>query len=106
MKRLFVAMLAILLSASVGFAQEIKREALIEGAKKEGKLQIYSLLVVTDHQQIIDRFKAKYPFIDVALYRATSERLYTRIETEARANTHLADVIGVAGFQMYQLIKL
>jgi len=105
MKRLTIVSLAIFLATGFASAQEIKREALIEGAKKEGKLQIYALLVVSDHAQIIDRFKAKYPFIDVALYRATSERMYTRIETEARANTHLADVIGIAGFQMYQLIK-
>jgi len=86
-------------------SQEKKREAIIEGAKKEGKLQIYALLAISDHTQIIQRFKEKYPFMDVALYRATSERLYNRIETEARANTHLVDVIGVSGFQMYQLVK-
>lgn len=91
--------------ATKALSQEIKREAIFEAAKKEGKLQIYALLVVSDHMQIIQRFKEKYPFIDVALYRATSERLYTRIETEARANTHLVDVIGVNGFQMYQLLK-
>ena len=107
----FVAVLFLLLGshccvfASEAAAQEKKRETIIEGAKKEGKLQIYALLVVSDHMQIIQRFKEKYPFIDVALYRATSERLYNRIETEARANTHLVDVIGVSGFQMYQLIK-
>jgi len=105
MKHLIVLCLAIIFSYSSSAAQKIKRETLIEGAKKEGKLQIYALLTVSDHSQIIDRFKAKYPFIDVALYRATSERMYTRIETEARANTHLADVIGISGFQMYQLIK-
>src|SRR5512145_2041837 len=77
-------------------AQEIKREAIIEGAKKEGKVQIYGLLAVPEHMQIIQRFKEKYPFIEPALYRATSERLYTRIENEARANTHLVDVIGVS----------
>ncbi len=86
-------------------SQEKGRRAIIEGAKKEGKLQLYALLVVSDHMQIIQRFKEKYPFIDVALYRATSERLYNRVETEARANTHLVDVIGVSGFQMYQLVK-
>ena len=90
---------------TAAICQEIKREAIIEAAKKERKLQIYALLVVADHMQIIQRFKEKYPFIDVALYRITSERLYTRIETEARANTHLADVIGISGFQMYQLVK-
>lgn len=86
-------------------SQEKKREAIVEGAKKEGKLQIYALLVISDHMQIIQRFKEKYPFIDVGLYRATSERLYNRIETEARANTYLVDVIGVSGLQMYQLVK-
>ena len=58
------------LATGLAAAQEIKREALIEGAKKEGKLQIYALLAVSDHTQIIERFKAKYPFIDAALYRA------------------------------------
>ncbi len=86
-------------------AQDTKREAIIEGAKKEGKLQIYALLVVSDHMQIIQRFKEKYPFIDVQLYRANSEQLYNRIANEARANAHLVDVIGVSGFQMYQLVK-
>jgi iron(III) transport system substrate-binding protein len=105
MKQLSIFFTVLCLATSLVGAQEIKREALIEGAKKEGKLQIYALLVVSDHAQIIDRFNAKYPFIDVSLYRGTSERMYTRIETEARANTHLADVIGIAGFQMYQLIK-
>jgi iron(III) transport system substrate-binding protein len=87
------------------FPQERNRDAVIEGAKREGKLQIYALLVVSDHMEIIQRFKEKYPFIDVALYRATSERLYNKIETETRANSHLVDVIGISGFQMYQLVK-
>jgi iron(III) transport system substrate-binding protein len=86
-------------------AQEIKREAIIEGAKKEGKVQIYALLAVPEHMQVIQRFKEKYPFIEPELYRATSERLYTRIENEARANSHRVDVIGVSGFQYYQLLK-
>lgn len=89
----------------VTLAQELKREAIIEGAKKEGKVQIYGLLAVPEHMQIIQRFKEKYPFIEPSLYRATSERLYTRIETEARANSPLVDVIGVSGFQYYQLLK-
>ena len=90
---------------AIAVAQDLKREAIVEGAKKEGKVQIYGLLAVPEHMQIIQRFKEKYPFIEPTLFRATSERLYTRIETEARANTHLVDVIGVSGFQYYQLLK-
>src|SRR5262250_685179 len=32
--------------------QEIKRETIVEAAKKDGKLQIYALLVVSDHMQM------------------------------------------------------
>ncbi|MBI4525629.1 MAG: extracellular solute-binding protein [Deltaproteobacteria bacterium] len=108
--RIFSGLFLIFVCHSVIFpgtaaSQEKRREAIVEAAKKEGKLQIYALLVISDHMQIIQRFKEKYPFIDVQLYRGTSERLYNRIETEARANTYLVDVIGVAGFQMYQLVK-
>ena len=71
--------------SAIAAAQELKREAIIEGAKKEGKVQIYALLAVPEHMQIIERFKEKYPFIEPSLYRATSERLYTRIENEARS---------------------
>lgn len=104
--RILLAILSLLLLVpSSLFAQEVKREAIIEGAKKEGKLQIYGLLAVPEHMQIIQRFKEKYPFIEASLYRANSERLYTRIENEARANTYLVDVIGVSSFQFYQLMK-
>jgi iron(III) transport system substrate-binding protein len=89
----------------VADAQERARDKIIQGAKKEGQLQIYALLAVPEHMQIIQRFKERYPFIETSLYRATSERLYTRIENEARAGSHLVDVVGVSGFQFYQLLK-
>jgi iron(III) transport system substrate-binding protein len=104
-KTFLLAGTALLLAIVAAAAQEVKRDAIIEGAKKEGKVQIYALLAVPEHMQVIQRFKEKYPFIEPELYRATSERLYTRIENEARANAHRVDVIGVSGFQYYQLLK-
>jgi hypothetical protein len=41
-------------------------QQIVEGARKEGKLMIYSLLAVPDHSIIVNRFKEKYPFIDQA----------------------------------------
>lgn len=110
MKRLVrlipISFLALAFNASVLTGKAASQQkSILEAAKKEGKLQIYALLVISDHMQIIQRFKEKYPFLDVSLYRATSERLYNKIETEHRANAHLVDVIGVSGFQMYQLVK-
>lgn len=86
-------------------SQDARLAPLIEGAKKEGKLQVYAILVVSDHLQIIQRFKEKYPFIDVNLWRSTGENIFNRVVTEARGNAHLVDVIGTSGFQMYQLVK-
>ena len=94
-----------LVSKSPVLSQDARLGPLIEGARKEGKLQVYALLVVSDHLQIIQRFKEKYPFIDVNLWRSTGENIFNRVVTEARGNAHLADVIGTSGFQMYQLVK-
>ena len=67
---------------------------------------IYSLLAVPDHSRIVNRFKEKYPFIEVSLIRpGASERITTRVITEARAGQHLVDVIGVSRLNMLYLIQ-
>ena len=91
------------ISVDPAFSQDARLKPLIDGAKKEGKLQTYAILVVSDHLQIIQRFKEKYPFIEVGLWRSTGENIFNRVVTEARANAHLVDVIGTSGFQMYHL---
>ena len=103
----FAALLAVtLLNPSASPSQTTDRKPILEGARKEGKLAIYSVLAVPDHSQIVDRFRLKYPFIDVALVRpGGSERITSRILTEARAGQHLVDVIGVSLLNMHQLIK-
>ena len=86
-------------------AQEDRLKPLIEGAKKEKTLQIYSIIVVSEHMQIISRFKEKYPFIDVQLWRSTSENILNRVLTEARANKHLVDIIGTGGRETHDLVS-
>ncbi len=83
------------------------RDEIIAGAKKEGKLTIYSVLAVPDHMQIIEAFKQKYPFIEVSLWRPSGagEGVATRMLTEAAAGTHLADIIGLDQALMSYLIK-
>ncbi|MGH7847816.1 MAG: ABC transporter substrate-binding protein [Candidatus Binatia bacterium] len=109
MKRpISVCMLVILLAGpSIALAQSTSRADLIEGAKKEGKLAIYSVLAVPDHTQVIEAFKQKYPFIDVSLWRPSGagEGVATRVMTEAAANTYLVDVIGIDQPLMSHLIK-
>ena len=45
-------------------------QATIEAAKKEGSLMIYNSMTPSQMQLIINAFNAKYPFIDVKVYRA------------------------------------
>jgi iron(III) transport system substrate-binding protein len=100
-------LLPFLVAPFVVLAQSLNRADIIQGAKKEGKLAIYSVLAVPDHTQIIGAFKQKYPFIDVSLWRPSGagEGVATRVMTEAAANTHLVDVVGIDLPLMTHLIK-
>ena len=62
--------------------------ATIEAAKKEGGLMIYNSMTPSQMQLIINAFRAKYPFVEVKVYRAVGERLLTKILTEAQAGQH------------------
>src|SRR6185503_327516 len=68
------------------------RSALIDGAKKETKLMIYSSVSATDTATLGQRFQQKYPFIKPEYLRLGSERLLTRILQEARGGKQFADV--------------
>ena len=103
---LFLVILVVLLMYQAPGADAAEPPGLIEGARKEGSLMIYSLLAVPDHSRIVNRFKEKYPFIEVSLIRpGASERITTRVVTEARTGQHLVDVIGVSRLNMLYLIQ-
>lgn len=80
-------------------------ESLIEGAKKEGKLVVYTSMTVDQAQKLNDTFKAKYPFIQPSMFRAVGERLLTKIMAEAQAGRYEFDVVQSAETQAYFLKK-
>jgi iron(III) transport system substrate-binding protein len=80
-------------------------DALIEGAKKEGKLVVYTSMTVDQAQKLNDAFKAKYPFIQPSMFRAVGERLLTKIMAEAQAGKYDFDVVQSAETQAYFLKK-
>jgi iron(III) transport system substrate-binding protein len=97
---------AALMLASFATAHGADAPGSVEGARKEGALTIYSLLAVPDHSKIINRFKEKYPFIDVSLIRpGASERISARVVTEAHAGRHLVDIVGVSRLNMMSLVQ-
>jgi iron(III) transport system substrate-binding protein len=80
-------------------------DALVEGAKKEGKLVIYTSMTVDQAQKLNDAFKTKYPFIQPSMFRAVGERLLTKIIAEAQAGKYDFDVVQSAETQAYFLKK-
>jgi iron(III) transport system substrate-binding protein len=66
---------------------------LIEGAKKEGALVLYTANVAEVEQVVINAFNKRFPFIKVELLRAPGGQLITRVKTEAAAGKLRADVL-------------
>jgi iron(III) transport system substrate-binding protein len=80
-------------------------EALVQGAKKENSVVVYTSMTVDQAQKLNDAFKAKYPFIQPSMFRAVGERLLTKIMTEAQAGKYEFDVVQSAETQAYFLKK-
>jgi iron(III) transport system substrate-binding protein len=78
---------------------------IIEGAKKERQLVVYTSMTVDQMQQILNAFKAKYPFIEPHMFRAVGERLLTKILTETQSGRYDFDVVQSAETQAYILQK-
>lgn len=64
---------------------------LVEGAKKEGALTVYTSLVAKDATPIVNAFKKKYP-VDVQVWRGSTEAIVQRSLNEARAGRCPADI--------------
>jgi len=66
---------------------------LIEAAKKEAKVVVYSAMDLPVGEKLGKAFEAQYPGIQVQIERSGSERLFQRIAQEFASNIHAADVI-------------
>ncbi|MBI2987606.1 MAG: extracellular solute-binding protein [Deltaproteobacteria bacterium] len=86
---LFVLVMAVLLSPSFSVALQ---ESSVKGARDEGTVVIYGSTQITQMNPLIDRFKSKYPFLNVRYFRGGSEKLVERIQMEARAGSYFVDV--------------
>jgi iron(III) transport system substrate-binding protein len=80
-------------------------DQLIAGAKKEGEVSLYLSTNLTDANGMMQRFKQKYPFVNVGLFRADNEKLLNRILTEASAGKFAADVILISSFEVRVLMQ-
>jgi iron(III) transport system substrate-binding protein len=66
--------------------------ALIEAARKEGKLSYYSALELNVAERLGKAFEAKYPGIAVRVERSGAERIFQRIAQEQASGINAVDV--------------
>jgi iron(III) transport system substrate-binding protein len=67
--------------------------ALIEAARKEGKLAFYTALELPTSERLAKAFEAKYPGVTVRVERSGAERIFQRIGQEESSGIHAADVV-------------
>src|SRR5436189_4859286 len=70
--------------------------ALVEAAKKEGKVVLYSSMDLPVGEKLGKAFEAAYPGISMQIERSGSERLFQRIDQEFASNIRAADVINTS----------
>jgi len=66
---------------------------LVDAAKKEGMVVLYSSMDLPVGEKLGKAFEAAYPGMKIQIERSGSERLFQRIEQEFSSNIHAADVI-------------
>ncbi len=76
-------------------AQAITPE-LIEAAKKEGTVVLYSSMDLPVGEKLGKAFETAYPGMKIQIERSGSERLFQRVAQEFSSNIHAADVINTS----------
>src|SRR5215470_6455837 len=81
-----------------------RTQRLIDGARKENALMIYSSMTVADMGALINAFQAKYG-VKAQLWRGSSEDIRNRVTREYAANRYEADVAETAGPDMEAMVR-
>ena len=79
-------------------------ERLIEGAKREGELTIYTSAQSTDLGPVVEAFEKKYG-VKATLWRAGSEAVLNRAIQEARAGRDTVDVVETNGPELESMSR-
>jgi iron(III) transport system substrate-binding protein len=77
-------------------APEAITPALIEAAKKEGKVVFYTAMDLQFAERLGKAFETKFPGISARVERSGAERIFTRIGQEYASNIHAVDVVNTS----------
>ena len=90
-------------AAKIALSQGADRQQrLVEGAKKEGELTLYTSAPVDDVVVLTEAFEKKYG-VKVKVWRAGSEKVLQRAVTEARSARFDVDIVDTNGPEMEAL---
>jgi iron(III) transport system substrate-binding protein len=106
--RIFEIGLFVALVSVIGRPATVNSQSkdIIEGAKKEGRVLLYTALTIHEIDEIAVPFVKKYPFLKVEPFRGNALQLLQKITMEARAGRAQVDVAQFNGFEAWQLQKL
>ena len=81
-----------------------RMQRIIDGAKKEGEISIYTSAPVDDVKVMTDAFEKKYG-VKAKVFRTSSEKVLQRGVTEARAGRNDVDIFETNGPEMEALVR-
>ena len=87
-----------------GYTGADRQARLLEGAKKEGPLSIYTSAQSDDMGALVAGFEKKYG-LKTTVWRAGSEKVLQRAVTEARGNRHTVDIIETNGPELESMSR-
>lgn len=103
---LIAAIVIVFSGAAVGYGADADpQRALIEGARKEGKMVFYTSVETEFARSLTTGFEAKYPFIKTDVFRSTHDKIVSRMSIERKAGTYATDTISVGEFETYHMQK-
>ena len=75
-----------------------REQMIIDGARKEGQVVIYSAMIVNQAMRPLSQaFMKKYPFIKMTFWRGDTEEIVAKLSAEVRAKNVVADVVEGTG---------
>ena len=79
-------------------------QKLVEGAKREGSVVLYTSLAPTESKPLAEAFEKKYG-VKVELWRALSDKVVQRVITEGQAKRNSVDVVETNGPEMEMIAR-
>lgn len=82
----------------LGYTGPDRTQMLVDGARREGEVVLYSALIVNQAlRPLTDAFAQKYPFIKLSYWRADTGETFAKVSAEARAGNVVSDVVEGTG---------